>query len=223
VIEEVDTRLRGWVTEVAGQIEVSMGPPATGRSGSGVSLYLMGLRPRPSLRGSEPPPLQVELRYLVTTWSDKPDEAHSLLGRLVLAAMRDRELEVDEELPAAAWASFQLAPQPSFTLMALLRDEPAAPTTPLVTQGMRVDGAGLARLEGTVLGPRDTPVAAATVELPALQLVVETDWRGRFAFSLVPGQPPVKHLVVKARGRQIAVDADLSAKAPLVIRIPLEA
>jgi hypothetical protein len=224
VIENVDARLRDWVSGVAGQQEISLGPPVAGRPGSGVSLYLMGVRPRPPMRGTERPPVQVELRYLVTTWSDKPEQAHSLLGQLVLAAMRDADLDVDgEPLPPGAWASFQLAPQPSFTLVALLRDEPPASTAKLVTRSLRIDGAGLTRLDGTVLGPGDVPVAAASVELPALQLTVQTDGRGRFVFARLPAQPSVKHLVVRARGRQLAVDADLAAAAPLVIRIPMEA
>ncbi len=67
------------------------------------------------------------------------------------------------------------------------------------------------------------PLAAATVELPSLQLAVTTDWRGRFAFPPVPADPPVKRLVVRARGRELAVDADLAAEAPLTIRFaPLE-
>jgi hypothetical protein len=224
VIDEVDERLRAWAAGVAGQVEVSTTPPAAGRQGTGVSLYLLGLQTRPPLRGTEGvPPLQVGLRYLVSTWSDDPARAHRLLGQLVLAAMADAELEVDlEPLPPVAWSAFGLPPQPAFTVVTVLRQERPVPAPRLVRQ-LRVESSGLVSLAGTVVGPGDLPLAGAQVELPALNLAAETDWRGAFAFAAVPGQPPVKHLVVRARGRELAVDADLAAAGPLTIRFtPLE-
>src|SRR5262245_27566205 len=173
-----------------------MKPPTAAQPGTGVGLYLLGMESRPPLRGTEgPPPLQVGLRYLVTTWSDNPEQAHRLLGQLVLAALADADLEVDlEPLPAAFWAAFQVPPQPAFVLLAVLRQERPAPAVKLVRQ-LRLDSSGLAQLAGTVVGPEDVPLAAASVELPALNLAAVTDWRGRFAVAAVPRGPPGKRRV----------------------------
>ncbi len=224
MIDEIDARVRSWVEGVAGDVPISMEPPGPDRQGSGVGLYLLSLQPQPSMRGGgEPAPVQIGLRYLVTAWSDDPGDAHRLLGQLVVAGLRDPELEVDlEPLPADAWAAFRLPPQPSFVLVTVLRDQQAVPVK-LVRGPLQLKASDIAPLSGTVVGPNDVPLAAATVELPALQLGAVTDWRGRFAFAAVPREPRVKHLVVRARGRELAVDADLGAGAPLMIRFaPLE-
>jgi hypothetical protein len=224
MIEQVDERVKAWAVGVAGQVDVSMAPPAPGRQGTGVGLYLLGLQDRPPLRGQEGPlPLQIGLRYLVTTWSDTPERAHHLLGQLALAAMVDSEVEIEMEgLPVAAWAAFQLPPEPAFVLVAVLRQERPAPPSKLARQ-LHLRSSPMRQLAGTVVGPEDVPLAAASVELPALQLAAVTDWRGRFAFAAVPADPAVKHLVVRARGRVLAVDADLAATDPLTIRFtPLE-
>lgn len=222
MIDQVDAGLKAWAQNVAGQVEVSLGPP-TSRPGTGVNLYLLGMQGRPPLRGGQgPPPLQVGLRYLVTTWSDDPQQAHRLLGQLVLAAIADADLEVDlEALPPSAWPAFQVPPQPAFVVITLLRQERAVPPVKLV-RDLSVRWSPTAPLSGTVLGPADAALADATVELPALGLTTETDWQGQFQFARVPARPVVKHLVVRARGRELAVDVTQTAE-PLTIRFtPLE-
>lgn len=221
-IDQVDANLKGWAQKVAGQVEVSLGPPAS-RSGTGVNLYLLGMQGHPPLRGGQgPPPVQVGLRYLVTTWSEAPEQAHRLLGQLVLAAIADPDLDVDlEPLPPAAWSAFQLPPQPAFAVVTLLRQERPVPATKLV-RDLSLKWSPTTSVAGTVLGPAETALADATVELPALGLATETDWQGRFQFARVPAGAAVRHLVVRARGRELAVDVTPTSD-PLTIKFtPLE-
>lgn len=222
MIDQVDANLKAWAQNVAGQVEVSLGPPAT-RTGTGVNLYLLGMQGRPPLRGGQgPPPIQVGLRYLVTTWSDAPEQAHRLLGQLVLAAIADPDLDVDlDTLPASVWPPFGVPPQPAFVVVTVLRQERPVPATKLV-RDLSVRWSPMTALAGTVLGPADTALADATVELPALGLATETDWQGQFQFARVPAGPGVKHLVVRARGLELAVDVAQTAE-PVTIRFtPLE-
>lgn len=222
MIDQVDESVTAWAKNVAGQVEVSLGPPAS-RAGTGVNLYLLGMQGRPPLRGGHgPAPFQVGLRYLVTTWSDAPEQAHRLLGQLVMAALADPDLEVDlEGLSPSAWPSLQVPLQPAFVIVVLLRQERPAPAAKLV-RDLSVHWSGMAPLAGTVLGPSDIALAAATVELPALRLAAETDWRGQFRFAAVPAEPAVKQLVVRARGRELALSVTQTAE-PLTIRFtPLE-
>lgn len=222
LIDEVDASLKAWAQNVAGQAEVSLGQPSS-RPGTGVNLYLLGMQGKPALRGGQgPPPVQVGLRYLVTTWSDAAEQAHRLLGELVLAAIADPDLDVDlEGLPPNAWAAFQLPPQPAFVIIAVLRQARTTPPAKLVRE-LSLKWSQMTPLAGTVLGPTDTALADATVELPALGLTTETDWRGQFRFASVPPAPAVKQLVVRARGRDLAV-AVTETGEPLTIRFtPLE-
>ena len=221
MIDQVDADLKAWAQNVVGQVDVSVGAPAT-KSGTGVNLYLLGMQGRPPLQGGQaPPPIQVGLRYLVTTWSETAEQAHRLLGQLVLAAIADPDLEVDLEAQApTVWQAFQVPPQPAFVIVTVLRQDRPAPAAKLV-KDLSLKWAPTAPLAGTVLGPSDTPVAAATVELPAFRMATETDEHGQFRFARVPAGQAL-NLVVRARGRELAVSATQTAE-PLTIQFtPLE-
>ena len=60
--------LRALVRGVDASAEVVLGPPWATRSGHGVNLYLLDLARRQPTRGTSRPPLQLWLRYLITTW-----------------------------------------------------------------------------------------------------------------------------------------------------------
>lgn len=221
MIDEIDQRLKEWMESVMEGITVSLAPPADAQSGSGVSIYLLQLAEKPPARTVDRAPLQLALRYLVTTWADEPEEAHRLLGELVFAAMETDEFEV--ELAAIApetWVAFGIAPRPAFVLRVPLRKErPEAEVkrvqTPLV---VRVEP--VTSLYGRVLGPEETPVMGASVEVPALQISTRTDAQGRFSFRSVPGGNGGSTLRVRARGqeRSVTVEEPTSEASPVVIR-----
>ena len=89
--------LREWVASVDPAATLTLEPPGDARSGHGVSAYLLEIAPGAPPRGSTRPPLQLWLRYLVTTWADDPVVARRLLMDLAFAALSQADLDVAPE------------------------------------------------------------------------------------------------------------------------------
>ena len=224
MIDTVDERLKSWAQSVLGPIDVSLDPPAEAVDGRHVGLYLLALAESPALRTVEPAPLQISLRYLVTTWSEDIGEAHRLLGQLVFAAMDYHEFEVDlAPVPIEVWTAFGVAPRPAFQLRVPLRRERSVPPTRRVRKPLHVDVTPVTTFHGVVLGPEDVPVARARVEIPALETATRTDLRGVFAFEAVPAEPMPRRLLVRAKGKEfdIALEPSQLEEMPIVIRVDL--
>src|SRR2546421_5963544 len=136
MIDQVDRRLADWIAGTLDKkVEVSLAPPSEQATGQGVGLYLLELISNPLPRGMRRPPLQLMLRYLVTTRADKPEEAHRMLGELVVAAMENPEFEVEQEsLPVAVWSAFGIVPRPAFVLRVPFRHERPERLAPRVRQ-----------------------------------------------------------------------------------------
>jgi hypothetical protein len=88
-----------------------------------------------------------------------------------------------------------------------------------VRRPLVVKGEPIRPLEGVVLGPQDTPIMDALVELPALNLSVLTDDRGRFRFAGAPMSASTKLFATK---NHVRVGIDAGHTRPVTIRIPLE-
>jgi hypothetical protein len=82
----------------------------------------------------------------------------------------------------------------------------------------------LRTLVGQVVGPRDIPIMNARVELPALDLVTNTDSNGHFRFARVPDAPGKRTLRVLAKGQEFSVNTEQASsdKEPFVIHLQLE-
>lgn len=220
MIEETDRQLVEWVETVVGGVEVRLGAPVAGTKGAGVGLYLLDLLHTPPSRNSRRLSLQVSLRYLVTTRSEDPMQAHQLLGDLVFAAMESADLEVElEPPPVQLWQAFQLPPQPCFMLRVPIRLDRRVPEGGRITQPVELRHLPLVPLTGQVLGPGDVPVANAAVELPELRLATRTDIKGRFVFGAVPAGPSARHVRIRARGHETSTEVSLDggAREPLTI------
>ncbi len=220
MFDQTDKHLRDWVTGSVKAATVSLTPPADSQTGQGVSLYLMGITSAfPSHAGGRPP-LQIALRYLVTTWADKPEDAHRLLGQLAFAAMESSEFEIEfDPLSAHDWLAFGVAPRPAFVLRVPARYVRPEPDTPLVHAPLVIQSTPTTAFRGRVLGPRDIPLPDVRVDLPTLQLTARTDAQGWFRFSTVPAEPRTRQLRISAKGRQIdlAVEQPASLSDPVVI------
>lgn len=224
--DEFDERITNWVTSQLEGIEVSLASPATQRTGRGVGVYLLDMMQSPTPSTNKRPPLQLTLRYLVTTWSDKTEDAHQMLVQLIFAAMENKEFQVGlESIPLSAWKAFGVTPQPSFLLSVPLRKERPEPDTKLVRQPLQVQASPMMSFHGVLLGPGDIPLSDCRVEVPKLNLATSTDRKGRFSF---PGMPATgtKRLLIKAKGRELPFDSEENypdSGAPLVIHFsPLE-
>jgi hypothetical protein len=222
--EEFDERMASWVTGELQGVDVSLASPGVQRTGRGVGMYLLEVRQSPTPSTNKRSPLQLSLRYLVTAWSDKPEDAHEILVQLIFAAMENKDFQVElESIPLNAWNAFGVAPQPSFVLSVPLRKERPEPDTKLVRQPMKVQAMPMMSFHGVLLGPEDVPLSDCRVEVPTLDLSTSTDHKGRFCF---PGMPAIgtKKLLVKAKGRELAFDSEENhpdSGAPLVIHFSL--
>jgi hypothetical protein len=221
MIEEVDQRLMDWIGSVlTDDIEVSLLPPRGTGDKKIVGLYLKDILPSAPTRGARRPPLQVSLRYLVTSWAQNPIEAHQILGRLLFAAMEHPEYEVElDPVPAEDWTAFGAIPMPSFTLRLPLRFERPEEAVKMIRSPIEVQQSPIVSMEGTVMGPDETPLANARVELSTHNLVARTDNKGLFIFPAVPAQPAVKKVRILARGRELfrEVDFTKTKQEPLII------
>jgi hypothetical protein len=225
MIDEFDRDLTAWVGKTLDHVDVSLTPPGASKATKEVSLYLLELIQSPPARGTRRPPLMMTLRYLVTTTAPKPEEAHQMLGTLVLAALQNPEFEVEQEpLPLALWTALGIAPRPSFVLRVPFRQERPEKLAPPVKHPIVIKQLPLRSFEGRIVGPENIPIMNARVELPSLDLYTSTDSRGRFRFSSVPAAPGARLLRVRAKGQEFSINTEQAAsdKDPLVIQLQLE-
>lgn len=224
MIDEIDRHLSDWIATILKDVGVSFEPPAREQRGRSVGLYLMDLTRIPAPRGKRRPPLQIRLRYLVTTKADDPQEAHQMLGELLIAALQESEFVVEQEpLPISLWEALKVEPRPAFVLRVPLIHEQPEKLAPPVRKPLILKSSQLGTLTGQVVGPENIPIADARVEVPALELHTNTDSKGRFHFSAVPVEPYPKLLRVRAKGQEFSIDTkQVSAAEPLVIHLQLE-
>ena len=224
--DEFDSRLKNWIDGVISGVEVSLSPPEDQRKGRGVGLYLLELVQSPAPSTTKRPPLQIALRYLVTTWSENPEDSHQMLVELMFAAMENNDFQVEPEpIHASGWTAFGVPPRPSFILRVPLRQERPLPPAKLVREPLTVRSSPIVGLHGLLLGPGGVPLSDCRIEIPALHIFTSTDYRGRFHFPAVPASGN-KQLVVKAKGLELPVVSTQNypdSRAPLVIHFsPLE-
>ena len=143
MIEEVDETLRGLIrTEVlsGSQVEVSFDAPtkdwASRRNAPTINLYLYDIREDLSRRdaawapiyaaegyvtGHQPPPRHYKLQYMVTAWTQRPEDEHRLLSACLGAFLRHETLGpsemtgalAEQPLPAMVSVALPLGPDRS--------------------------------------------------------------------------------------------------------------
>jgi Pvc16 N-terminal domain len=228
MIEKADQQIKDWINSVVTGTVVVFGLPDQAATETQIALYLMDISQGNIARVNKRPPLQIFLRYLVTVWAPRPEDAHRLLGELIFAALEKPEKEapefevLTEPLPVEAWAVLGVAPQPSFFLRVPLRRERPEPKAPLVRAPVVIHPSLMRPLTGVVYGPEKMPIMGARVEFTALGLVTRTNEQGRFHFTGVPTTVPLK-LSVQAKGQRQEVDLPNTSAArgdePLEIRL----
>ena len=225
MIDETDRQLASWITKTLGSVSVSLDPPRADQSEKGVGLYLLELVQSTADRGTRRPPILMKLRYLITTHAAKPEEAHQMLGTLVIAAFDNADFEVEQEqLPVSLWSALGIPPRPAFVLQVPFRHERKQKIAPPVKVPLVVKRFPLRVLEGQIVGPENIPIMNARVDLPTLDLSTDTDSKGRFRFSSVPDAPGARQLRVRAKGQEFSINTEQaeSDNEPLVIHLQLE-
>jgi hypothetical protein len=224
MIDQTDRQLAAWIGDTLDLVNVSLAPPGAAEAARGVGLYLMELVQSAPPRGTRRPPILMTLRYLVTTQASKPEEAHQMLGKLVIAALENPEFEVEQEpLPLALWTALGIAPRPSFVLRVPFRHERPEKLAPRVKH-LVIKRLPLRSFGGQIVGPENIPLMNVRVELAGLDMYTNTDSKGRFHFASVPDAPGAKLLRVRAKGQEFSINTEQadSDKEPLVIHLQLE-
>jgi hypothetical protein len=225
MIERIGQEIRDWIGSIITGAEVVLGLPGANAQSAHVGLYLMDLSRINCGRVGKLPPHKIMLRYLVTAWSPRQEEAHRLLGELIFAALQKPEKEapefevVVEPLPVEAWAVLGSPPQPSFFLRAPLRLERPEPAVPMVKEPVVLQPSPMRVLSGVVYGPGDRPIMGARVELLSLGIATRTDQKGRFRFAGAPSNGQLK-LLAQAKGQTKEIDYS-PGDGPLEIRLHL--
>ena len=222
MIDQIDRQLKDWVGTILQQVDVHLEVPKTDQQPRGIGIYLMDVAALPPPSSARIAPLQVALRYLVTSWSQDSEEAHRLLGELLFAAMENPGFQVESEsIPVECWKVFGVPPRPSFVLRVPLRRERTEPKAKPVLSAPVVRTVAVLGLYGLVYGPNEIPLSGAQVEIPALRLTTQTNHQGGFCFSAVPGEGLMKTLRVMVKGREQSVSTAEDypdSSRPLLIR-----
>jgi hypothetical protein len=203
-----------------------MEPPSERREGHGASVYLLDISPQLVSRGATRPPLQLWLRYLVTTWAEESAAANRFLVDLAYAAMEQTDLEIEPQpLLAETWTALKTVAKPSFVVRVTVRRARVQPVAPPVLHPLRLESVQPSMIAGVVRGPGGIALADATVALPSVGRETRTDSRGRFQLAGAPGPPVSTHLVVRAKGSEalVKLPKDPDKARALVIEInPME-
>lgn len=203
---ETTSRLTQWVRSVLGEVAVGHGPPGEEQQQMpAVNLYMLRLgqgQPVPQSQSA----FQVSLHYLITTWSEDPQQALDMLLDLAFAAMEVSDYELDlDSIPLRLWSEFDLPPRPSFVLQAPLeKPRPERAVKPVRERVLKQSP--LVQLSGRVLyGPKNSSMPSVRVELPELGRSTLTDENGQFRFGAVPAG---REVTFRIRGEEFSPVAD---------------
>jgi hypothetical protein len=222
-LEETTRELIGWTQEVLPGRAVVARSLSDRDCGEGVDLRLIGLAPHAAPRAASPP-LILTVDYLLTVRAADPIVEQTGAVRLLFAAMEHDETEVVLDRDALKLcADLSLPPGPGFvlrTMVSIARSRPAE-RAGLVRFPLNIVSGELGVLQGSVLGPGDTPVAGAVVRLEGLDRSAQTDAFGRFRLhGPVGGKGRPVRLNVRARG--VEMDSEVETGSPVILRLPLE-
>lgn len=222
-MEQINQLLNNWVTEVVGDKVSVTNEFLPENDKPQVTVLLHDLVPAPPSHRNSVAPLQLGLRYLIsTTGANSVTEGHVLLEKLVFAAMEKAEFEL-ELLPPdpQLWLSLGVTMRPGFWIRinhSRPRDSKAVPP---VTKPLELSMSPTAMLHGCVISPDKVPVTGATVGVPTDNIAVKTDLSGRFRFAALPPQPKQKTLVIHYKQHRIQSVVSIS-DSPVEIVFNLE-
>lgn len=218
MIQAVDDQLFDWLCGVAGDNSVTLSCPSPDRDELTLHLYLMDILPTEPTAGERRHPLQLLLRYLITTCGGEPTDAHALLSQAAAAALEHPKFEAEfVEIAGPLWAAFNVAPRPGFFLKVPVRFTGSQPDIPVIKKPPEVNLGSIVPLRGRLIGASNVRIARATISLPELNQSTKTDDNGEFAFPGVASNPKRKKLVVDVKGRKQDVEVSILDE-PLIVK-----
>lgn len=222
-LEETTRDLIGWTQGVLPGRTVVARSLSDPDCGEGIDLRVVGLAPQATPRGMAPP-LTLTADYLFTVRAADPISEQTGAMALLFAAMEHDEAEVALDRDALKLcAELNLPPGLGFVLRATVSAarRHAVARAALVRFPLTIDAGELGVLQGSVLGPGDTPVAGAVVRVEGVDRTAQTDAFGRFRLHGPVGakNKPIR-LNVRARG--VEIDSEVETGNPVILRLPLE-
>ena len=207
-----------WIGSIAADADVVLDfPQQTGKKPT-VGLYLLDLGSGVPTHKDRPAPLQISLRYLVSTWAPDSATAHNLLGRLVFAAMESADLDVQlDAVTAETWTALGVPARPAFAFRVPLEQERTVTPGARVLRQPDIRLFPTGSLTGVVVGPDDVPLPRAQVELPSLNLNTRTDVQGRFRFAAIPLDRPELVVRVRLKGLEVSTKTAAAAKTETLV------
>jgi hypothetical protein len=222
-LEETTRELIGWTQQVLPGRAVVARSLSDRDCGEGVDLRLIGLAPRATPRAASPP-LTLTADYLVTVRAADPIVEQTGAMELLFAAMEHDEAEVVLDRDAlklcADWTCL-LGPVSCCGPWSRSPGVGRSLARPRSLSAHDRRSGELGVLQGSVLGPGDTPVAGAVVRVEGVDRTAQTDAFGRFRLHGPVGRKgaPVR-LNVRARG--VEIDSEVETGNPVILRLPLE-
>jgi Carboxypeptidase regulatory-like domain len=198
-----------------------------GAGDPGLTAYLLAIEPAHKLANDphRPAPVVLRLRYVVAAHGPSDAAALELIDRLLVASVDTplpADLEVDfAPVPIDVWQALGVRPRPAVTVRVMARYAPATPEVPVVRQPLKVIGAGVRMLRGTVVGNGDVPLAGAEVVVAATNATTRTSDRGAFEFAGVPDSLDPVRLAVRTKGRTFTADVRPDGGEPVVVHCDL--
>lgn len=213
-----------WVRPALGAaIEVrfaAIGDPGSD-AGKALLFTLLDLTRCPApRRGTEPAPLQLRARYLVSTVGFEAAERAQCLADLAFQAGPQIRVELDPSPTAVFWQTLGVAARPALIAAILLERERPSHPVPRVRAPLITRWAPSRPVSGVVMGPGSIPIAGALIELEGYPETTYSNARGEFGFRSVPGTDPPPKLVVRTKGTELRVPI---AEDRLVIQVPIPA
>jgi hypothetical protein len=218
-LEAATRELIGWAQDVLPGRAVAARSLGDRGSPDGVDIRLVGLTPCATPRTASPP-LTLTAEYLLTVRAADAIAEQTGVMELVLAAMEYEHAEVatDRDVPRLCIA-LGLPPALGLVLRATVSRYRPTTRAPLVRFPLEIAAGEIGVLQGSVLGPGDTPVAGAVVRAEGVDRTAQTDAFGHFHLYGPVGGAVVR-LNVRARG--VEMDREVETGRPVILRLPLE-
>jgi hypothetical protein len=221
-MDEVARSIAAWMGTIVGDVPVALAARGSELPDRGIGLLLLEVHRSAAPRGTRRTPLALSARFLVTIEAADPAESYRLVGELAFAAVEDTELEIElEPVPAHVWAMLAATARPALIVRVPVRRARPEPEGPRVREPLVAHVSPVVALEGRVLGPGDFPIPYARIEAPGLGAAAYADPAGFFRLAPLPLDPPLRELIVKAKGVRTTIVAEESAgfRTPLTVRL----
>lgn len=222
MLEHADDLTRSLVARLADGTGLPVVALSAGQGGDidRIEVRLVAVRPRGTPRSWDRAD-HLQLDYLVTVRRGDALAEHRAVADLAFALLGDPGFAIvdDADVPGCC-ARLGMALAPGMVVRAsLVRVQPAE-EAPLVRFPLRARMGAIGSVQGRVLGPAETPIAGALVNLVGFDPVTRTGADGGFRLS-APADPE-SALRVRVRARGLEAEMPVAPGEPTIVTLRME-